>query len=109
MPSLVPLLCRIEARYYELGDSVVVDGDTLLSLVSNHDFFNGSTKCGFFDAEPREIKPEAIPITSDIPLHQVPPEIMVRWMHANSCIAGLGDGNGLNFATDESALAQLWG
>jgi hypothetical protein len=107
MPSLVPLLQRLEADYEALGAAVVVGGGTFLTLVDDG-FFNGFDEVWLFNASPREPKPEAIPLTSDIPLREAPSDTLVSWMHSNGGIAGLADGIGLNFATFDSDLARLW-
>jgi len=108
MVSLLPLLQRLGASYDELGDGAAIDGDTLLSLIDNHGFFNGFDEMWFFHEQPYESKPETIPLTSDVPLQQAPSDILVSWMRDSGCIAGLGDGIGLNYVTFSPRLAELW-
>jgi hypothetical protein len=108
LPSLIPLLDSLGANHSLLGSSVIIGGDTLLALVEEHEFFNGFDEIWLFRDTPAVSKPEAIPITSDIRLQQELPEVLVSWMRESGCIAGLGDGDGLNFATFRPTLAQLW-
>jgi hypothetical protein len=94
--------------YGSLGSGMVIDGEALLALIE-HQFFDGFDELWIFRESPIEGKPEAIPLTSDVRLVHELSEDLRNWMYDNGCIAGLGDGDGLNFATFKPALARLWG
>ncbi len=106
--SLIPLLRRLGWHYYELGKGVVIPGGLLPNLIEEHDYFNGFDEIWFFEFAPSEPKPEAVPLTSDIKLKQGPADSVLTWMRSNGCIAGLGDGDGLNFVTFKPSLAELF-
>lgn len=108
LPSLIPLLARLGWHYYELGGGVVITGELLLNLIEEHDYFHGFDEIWCFESPPSEPKPEAVPLTSDIKLQREPADSLVKWMRSNSCIAGLGDGDGLNFVTFKPSLAELF-
>jgi hypothetical protein len=108
LTSLKPLLDRLGATHSDLDAGVVIDGETLLTLICGQDFFDGFDELWFFNAMPSEAKPEAVPLTSDVQLTHPPADVLVQWMLDSNCIAGLGDGVGLNFVTFDESLARLW-
>lgn len=108
LPSLVPLLGRLDVFYETVGDDVVVDAPTLLGLINEHDFLSGFDEIWLCDAVPTTGKPERFRFTSDVSLGPEPPTGLADWMCESTCRAGLGDGDGLNFATFDAELARLW-
>jgi hypothetical protein len=109
LPSLVPLLVGLGASYREVGDDIVIGGDTLLSLSEEEPgFFTGFDEIWLFRVPPTQSKPKSIRLTSDTPLEQEPPDGVVEWMREGGCFAGFGDGDGLNYVTFKPVLAELW-
>jgi hypothetical protein len=108
MADLRSVLRAMDASFDELGRGIVIDGSTLLSLVGKHDFLHGFDEVWLFTEKPSEDKPEAIPLTSDVHLQEQPSDAVANWMQRCGCIAGLGDGDGLNFVTLRPSIAELW-
>jgi hypothetical protein len=108
LPSLVPLLDKLGAFHAEVDDDVAIEVQTFLALVDEHEFFLGFDVIWLCTEIPKSGKPEHIRLTSDAPLGPEPPAGLVDWMLGSFCCAGLGDGDGLNFATFDAALAALW-
>jgi hypothetical protein len=96
------------AHYSKVNYDVVVGGATLLTLIDDYSFFTGFDEIWLFADPPLLSKPETIRITSDAPLEQRPPDALIAWMREADCLAGLGDGDGLNFVTFDLTLAELW-
>lgn len=108
LPSLVPLLLEMGADHSEISGDLVIGGETMLCLVDDYKFFTGFDEVWLFSGSPGSSKPKTVRLTSDIPVGQEPPDVLVRWMETSGCLAGLGDGDGLNFATFDPGLAGLW-
>ena len=106
--SLVPLVEDLNAFHAEVDDDVVIDVPTLLALVNEHNFLSGFDEIWLCTEIPKSGKPAELRITSDTPLGTAQPAGLAEWMLDSSCRAGLGDGDGLNFATFDPALAPLW-
>jgi hypothetical protein len=107
LSSLLSVLAELSAAYRAADDDVVIDGETLLSLI-NRGFFTGFDEIWLFAEPPLDGKPPSLRLTSDVRLGQKLPEGIASWMTESGSLAGLGDGDGLNFATSHSALADLW-
>lgn len=105
LPSLVPLLERLGAFYKRVDGDVVLDIPTLLGLVEEQDFLTGFDEVWLCAHIPKSNKPELFRMTSDTRLSGVPPAELAEWMLASGCVVGLGDGDGLNVATFDRALA----
>ena len=108
LPSLASLLLSISADHREVEDDVAVPGAVLRSLIDEHHFFPRFDEIYLFPELPTRGKPASITITSDAPFGSRAPSGLAEWMQLAGCIAGLGDGIGLNFATFDHALATLW-
>jgi hypothetical protein len=108
LPSVVPLLKRLGAPYAEVGDDVAVDVPVLLDLIEQHELLDGFDEVWLFERVPSVGKPAELKITSDVPLGSETPVGLAEWMGATGCCAGLGDGDGLNWATPMPDLADLW-
>lgn len=108
LQSLVPLLRSLGHFLQEVDDDVVIEASSLLTLIDEHEFFSGFDEVWIFREIPRSGKPEGVRITSDTPLRATAPPGLARWMRETRCVAGLGDGDGLNFVTFDPALAALW-
>jgi hypothetical protein len=108
LPSLVPLLQQLDASYCEIDDDVLIDGPTLMMLIEEHQFLMGFDEIWLFAEAPTSGKPNELRITSDVRLSSPPPDGLQAWMRDVHCLAGLGDGHGLNFATYDESLAAQW-
>jgi len=108
LPSLAPFLEQ-RARWHATVDGdVVVALATLITCLDHPELFAGFDEIWLCDAMPTAGKPAHLGITSDRPLDSEPSPDLARWMRTASCMAGLGDGDGLNFATFDPALAAAW-
>lgn len=108
LPSLVPLLETLGVFYTTVDDDVIIGIPAFFALVDEHDFLSGFDEVWLCAEKPGAGKPEGLRITSDTPLGPEPPSGLADWMLESSCGTGLGDGDGLNFATFDPALAALW-
>ena len=108
LPSLLPLLRSLRVVHEEVGDDVAIPGTVLRSLIDEHDFFTGFDEIYLFHELPTRMKPDTFRITSDVPFGSPAPSGLADWMDLASCIAALGDGIGLNFATFDPTIAALW-
>jgi hypothetical protein len=106
--SLVPLLKELGVFYAEVDDDVVIELPTLFALADEHNFLSGFDEVWLCTNVPASGKPTRFRITSDVPFGAEPPAGLAEWMLRSSCVAGLGDGDGLNFATFDPQLAAVW-
>jgi hypothetical protein len=98
----------MEVDAQSLGNAALVSGEVLLALLFEHDFFSGFDEVWLFPSSPSSAKPEAVPLTSDVRLVHEPPAALTHWLCANDGLAGLGDGDGLNFMAFDPDLAKRW-
>lgn len=75
-------------------------------LIEEHGFFNGFDEIWFMPDPPKMGKPETLRITSDLGFEADPPAGLSAWMQETECLLGLGDGDGLNFATFDPKIAD---
>lgn len=108
LPTLVPLLRDIGEFHVGVDDDVAIKVPMLLRLAHDYDFLNGFDEVWLCTDLPRAGKPEHLRITSDRPIGPGPPSGIAKWMRETHCVAGLGDGHGLNFVTEDHWLASLW-
>jgi hypothetical protein len=99
---------RLEIDCRSLGGGLVVPGSSLGRLDMAYGLLDGFDEIWLFENPPIEPKPDSVPLTSDIKLLQGPPEFLSDWLFRNSGIAGLGDGDGLNWITVSPSLAENW-
>jgi len=112
----VAKLSRFAARLDELGvewsdvdSGVAVTGGGLLRMI-DASMFTGFDAVWLFDRSTPKMPPGNLPLTSDVPLEQPPPPELVEWMRRHGCLAGLGDGDGLNVVSlDAAVTAALQG
>jgi hypothetical protein len=108
LPSLVPLIQSHGAFYGLCGEDVVIEAPFLLVLIEEHGFFNGFDELWFMSHIPAMAKPTALRITSDLRFEIDPPAGLSVWMQEAECLLGLGDGDGLNFATFDPGAADCF-
>lgn len=108
LPSLVPHLRSAGLFFSKVDRDVLVDIATLVQLLhdENHEWFTGFDEVYICSSPPEQEKPDSVRITSDRPL-TVEPVGLSSWMKRSTCYLALGDGDGLNFATFDVALAEL--
>ena len=107
--TLPRVLEDLGASLEHVGQSALVDGPTLIHLNAG-DFFSGFDELWLFRERPAQAKPEGRELffTSDTRRPGGPPERVERWFLENKGVAGLGDGDGLNWITPDPKLAPLW-
>jgi hypothetical protein len=108
LPSLVPNLRSSGLAFAEVDRDVLVDIPTLLALIhdDDHEWFTGFDEVWICSSKPARGKPDNLRMTGDRPL-ETEPSGLASWMRTSTCVLGLGDGDGLNFATFDAALADL--
>ncbi len=109
LPSVASFFSRMDLSHDQIGTDLLVSGETLLALIHEPNFFTGFDEIWLFRNPPRQTKPKILRLTSDVPLGDEPSDLLVSWMKGADCLAGLGDGDGLNFVTFDVGLAKLWG
>jgi len=105
--DLLPLLDGIGASHWESGTGITFEIATLRYLVDD-DFFHGFDEIWLFDDLPQlsKVPPR---FTSEQGGNFSAVEIeLIAWMRETGCVAALGDGDGLRFATADPELASLW-
>lgn len=107
LPSFVPLLTASKTPYATVGTDVSVSVVDLIALQQTHEIFTGFDEVWLFASLPSLPKPAHIRLTSDQVLTSAPAGLE-DWMLKSDCLAGLGDGDGLNFVTFDSTLATVW-
>lgn len=108
LPSLVSLLVRRGEWHDDLQGDLLVYGGTLRRMVDEFDMLTGFDEIWLCDRRPLRGKPRSLRLTSDVPLTNGLGPDAAEWMRGASCYVGLGDGDGLNFATFENELAAAW-
>lgn len=108
LQSFLSILRELGADYVEVDDDVLIDVPTLFALIRDRCFLTGFDEVWLFEDPPKVGKPQYLRMTSDKPLRSGPSHELVTWMRDANCLAGLGDGDGLNFATSDGTLAALW-
>jgi len=108
LPGLIAERERRDSDYAPLGDGLVVPWRVLAELIRAESFFTGFDELWLFGEQPTEAKPESVPLTSDLPLRGAPAGALIDWTRRTRAVAGLGDGDGLNFVTFCPSLAALW-
>jgi hypothetical protein len=108
LPSLVPHLRNAGLDFAHIDHDVLVDIPTLAQLLhdEHHEWFTGFDELYICSSPPEHGKPDHVRITSDKPL-TIEPHGLGSWMKQSTCFLALGDGDGLNFATVDIALAEL--
>jgi len=110
LPRLVPHLRNVALPFVAVDRDVLVDIPTLVQLIQDqkHDWLAGFDELWLCSSRPPHGKPDNVRITSDQPLEREPVGL-AAWMINATCFLGLGDGDGLNFATFDGTLADLLG
>lgn len=91
-----------------LGSGIVVASNIMFDLDKALGLFFGFDEIWFFDIEPPEEMPEGVWLVGpyNIDSEELPP-MLEQWMGRSSCRLGLGDGVGLNYATNDREIASV--
>jgi hypothetical protein len=106
--SVGPLLEEMNATHEYVGEGLAIMVSVLLRLSHDYNFFHGFDEVWLCNDVPAVRKPAGLRLTSDVQLGAEPPLGAAEWMQASGCIAGLGDGIGLNYVTSEEWLESRW-
>ena len=106
--SVGPLLEEMNAAHEYVGDALAITVSVLLRLSHDYNFFHGFDEVWLCNAVPAVGKPAELRLTSDVQLGAELPVGAAEWMQASGCIAGLGDGVGLNYVTSDEWLVSRW-
>lgn len=88
------------------GEGMIVSGASLRRTDQVATLFTGFDEIWCFHAMPDKPKPQNLSIVGphDVRSDNIPPEHL-KWLDVTGCIAGLGDGIGLNVVTSDRVLA----
>jgi hypothetical protein len=91
-----------------LGDSAVLSLDELRRAVATKGLFVHFDEVWLFEAKVVEVPDADLCLVAPVELSSVEIEAAGRWMSRSGCVAGLGDGEGLNalILTKASALVK---
>ena len=103
-----PLLDDLNAESWALGRHIAIEGPTFGHLLWAHEYFGGFDEVWFFDEMPVDQEPDAPRLTTDRKLLERPASVLTNWLQENRGVAGLGDGDDLNWITPSVSLADLW-
>lgn len=99
-----------EAQAHDPGATVhhgriVMAARALAAFVADRRAFAGFDEVWVFAGAPAAdvVEPETIGLTSETPVEPAP--ALSGWFEETGCLLGLGDGDGLNYATPSRALA----
>lgn len=90
-----------------LGPGIVFPQGLLFEIHNSLDIFHGFDEAWFFTKEPTLQKPNDGWLVGplDLNLENLAPSL-VHWMSESGCNLGLGDGTGLNVATQNEEIAK---
>jgi hypothetical protein len=106
--SLAPPLEEMATSYRYVEQALAIPVTVLLRLTHDYDFFQGFDEVWLCDDVPSIVKPTELRLTSDVRLGSEPPPGAAEWMQLCGCVAGLGDGIGLNYVTTDEWFASRW-
>lgn len=106
LPSIATLLRAQRKGVSILDRSIVVPRLTLLELVREWDLFNGFDEVWFFESVPLLPRPADVVITADVSMKTRDLGHVAAWMEASGARLGLGDGEGVNYATIDPDIAE---
>jgi hypothetical protein len=107
-PGELPALDDAWRSRYEaspVGADVVVPVPAFRRLL-DEGFFQGFDEIWLLDGDARTARPPELVLTSDHPVERVEAESWRAWLIAGGARLGLGDGVGLNYVTDDAAIAD---
>jgi hypothetical protein len=85
---------------------LLIVGPGLDRIAKSYNLFNGFDEVWFFLSEPVESVPAGIWLTGPLEIDKDVPDKLSEWMTSSGCVLGLGDGNGLNYATTNRSVAE---
>lgn len=116
MPSIAKIVHRRKLPLRNYQGKIATDGETIVKLAVEENFFSGFDEVWFFHQLPAVPPPKDVHIVSNITLSNA--EItsgennrikqFLEWQSNTEAVFGLSDGTGLNyFATDETLVKDL--
>jgi hypothetical protein len=109
----LPVMCRTSPELRSslvsfdfLGDGLVLPTSELLELAKGGRIFYGFDEIWFLPVRPVEPKPDDVYMVAPL---KHPGEMgagLPEWMARSQCVLALGDGYGMNYATNKEGLAN---
>jgi hypothetical protein len=94
-------------EFREVGSGILLSGRQTVLLARKYRLFTHFDEVWLFDEAPIEPKPERASLVAPYDLSEEVPTEVADWMWRSGCIAGLGDGVGLNYVTVDERVARL--
>jgi hypothetical protein len=104
--SVTDALRDAGATFSRVGSAVALPWPSLRALLAA-ELFSGFDEVSLCRGDAPATPPPAAKITADHEITQLSAEL-IGWMMASGCLAGLGDGAGLNWIASDSELVWLW-
>jgi hypothetical protein len=107
--DLVPRVESYGAAWWARESGVFVETATLVRLMDD-DYFHGFDEIWLFDVLPVSLSVAPPRFSSDTGclVTEARRDAVAAWMRTAGCLAALGDGIGLNFASFAPSLAAHW-
>jgi hypothetical protein len=102
-----PTLRALRRRAKPVGQGVLVATSRLLAAERKHRLFFGFDEVWFFQGSNVTNKPKSIVITGPNSISASAARPMMKWMHANGCCLGLGDGDGMNYCAKLEGIGRF--
>ncbi len=90
-----------------LGSGVVFEGRSMRQLKLAEGMFSGFDELWCFRHEISIPIPPDVHIVGPLQMKTEIPDAVQMWMNQSKCVLGLGDGTGLNYTTNDPAIAKL--
>ncbi len=94
-------------RHRFLGSGVLFEGRAMRQLILADGMFSGFDELWCFRHEISIPTPPDVHLVGPLQIQTEIPVVLKQWMKQSECILGLGDGTGLNYITNDPAIAKL--
>lgn len=93
--------------HHYLGSGALFEGRAMRQLMLADGMFSGFDELWCFRHEISIPTPPDVSLVGPLQIKTEIPDAVQMWMKQSKCILGLGDGTGLNYITNDPAIAKL--